>query len=203
MRYIAGHWRESLPASLLWYVSPPGRRITPYIAPSWSWASMQGAICHDDDTVIGDDSTLRCDLLDCWIETSNGDQFGRVLSAGLVLEVAGYKATVRRDDEQTQPCWARPRSFLEFDDIHPDESHAEMDEDCDEPLRVYALLVKQLYIRQDEAMTRKDWRWVLLLVTPKDENEREFTRVGFGRMGIAKAAFPSHENLTRSDWILV
>lgn len=44
--YLAGHWKEDLISSLLWYVSSPKtpNRSTPYRAPRWSWASVNGQI---------------------------------------------------------------------------------------------------------------------------------------------------------------
>jgi len=47
--YLAGLWKSSLPYSLLWHQTsrpPPGGsgEISPYRAPSWSWASLDGAI---------------------------------------------------------------------------------------------------------------------------------------------------------------
>ncbi len=44
--YMAGMWRSTLPASLLWESSSSSSRLqTPdYIAPSWSWASIGGPI---------------------------------------------------------------------------------------------------------------------------------------------------------------
>ncbi|OTB06896.1 hypothetical protein M426DRAFT_9322 [Hypoxylon sp. CI-4A] len=56
--YLAGHWRKSLPNSLLWYISTSTRgigaprigeipqlecRLQEYLCPSWSWASVQGS----------------------------------------------------------------------------------------------------------------------------------------------------------------
>ncbi|KAI1276232.1 heterokaryon incompatibility protein-domain-containing protein [Xylaria sp. FL0933] len=52
--YLAGHWRRSLPSSLLWHImtSPGmsrvdglpqlGHRLKEYLAPSWSWTSVLG-----------------------------------------------------------------------------------------------------------------------------------------------------------------
>ena len=42
--YLAGLWRQDLPAHLLWVVHNPWRtkrESLPYIAPSWSWASLE------------------------------------------------------------------------------------------------------------------------------------------------------------------
>ncbi|KAH7022082.1 heterokaryon incompatibility protein-domain-containing protein [Ilyonectria destructans] len=46
-QYIAGHWRQSLPFDLLWFIVPGTalqRRQSEYQAPSWSWAAIMGNI---------------------------------------------------------------------------------------------------------------------------------------------------------------
>jgi hypothetical protein len=41
-RYLAGIWRNSLPQALLWCLRGSSfRRAKPYIAPTWSWASLR------------------------------------------------------------------------------------------------------------------------------------------------------------------
>ncbi|KAK4243759.1 HET-domain-containing protein [Corynascus novoguineensis] len=46
-QYVAGLWRERLEEQLCWSYAGPvrgrGRRIVPYTAPTWSWASLKGA----------------------------------------------------------------------------------------------------------------------------------------------------------------
>ncbi|PYH66923.1 HET domain-containing protein [Aspergillus vadensis CBS 113365] len=48
--YLAGFWRQNLPGCLTWKVLEPGRRPPSYRAPSWSWASVDGAVqlCYPD-----------------------------------------------------------------------------------------------------------------------------------------------------------
>jgi len=64
--YLAGLWRASLARDMLWYVRPPppreeGRggvsvlhseRVTPYCAPTWSWAAVTGAAAYIWDDKI-------------------------------------------------------------------------------------------------------------------------------------------------------
>lgn len=56
--YLAGLWKRDLHRGLLWSVAEPERaqEITPYRAPSWSWASIVGQIGRLDDNLhmIGD-----------------------------------------------------------------------------------------------------------------------------------------------------
>ena len=46
--YKAGIWLDDLPQGLLWYTRQPGATTaSPYVAPSWSWASMRsGPYCN-------------------------------------------------------------------------------------------------------------------------------------------------------------
>lgn len=46
--YAAGLWKCHLPFSLLWTAKPGGYRPADYLAPSWSWASVQGSISFPD-----------------------------------------------------------------------------------------------------------------------------------------------------------
>ena len=41
-RYLAGLWEEKLIDHLIWNMRGPGERVKEYIAPSWSWASVEG-----------------------------------------------------------------------------------------------------------------------------------------------------------------
>ncbi|KAI1372427.1 heterokaryon incompatibility protein-domain-containing protein [Hypoxylon crocopeplum] len=54
VRYLAGIWEDDLIRSLLWSTDrsqrQPSRRIDPPIAPSWSWASVTGAVITVDST---------------------------------------------------------------------------------------------------------------------------------------------------------
>jgi hypothetical protein len=42
--YVAGFWKKDLESQLLWEANPPDERPLPPIAPSWSWASLRGAV---------------------------------------------------------------------------------------------------------------------------------------------------------------
>lgn len=57
-RYLAGLWEHNLEQQLLWYVSynPPAGRPSTYLAPSWSWLSIDGGVMaarvFQDDRVV-------------------------------------------------------------------------------------------------------------------------------------------------------
>lgn len=42
--YLAGLWKTTLPAALLWYARAPQPQPTRYLAPSWSWAAVNGRV---------------------------------------------------------------------------------------------------------------------------------------------------------------
>lgn len=44
--YLAGIWRNHLAEGLLWHTEEPCARYSTYVAPSWSWASMDGKISY-------------------------------------------------------------------------------------------------------------------------------------------------------------
>ncbi|KAF2732396.1 hypothetical protein EJ04DRAFT_554044 [Polyplosphaeria fusca] len=49
--YVAGMWRQQLEHQLCWSTidpeSCPTKRIVPYVAPTWSWASVQGRVYNN------------------------------------------------------------------------------------------------------------------------------------------------------------
>jgi hypothetical protein len=52
-QYLAGIWSDKIPAHLMWQSrSPTATRYSSYIAPTWSWASVQGSISFVSSTRI-------------------------------------------------------------------------------------------------------------------------------------------------------
>jgi hypothetical protein len=51
--YVAGLWKHALPTLLLWRVYATGKRYPKYVAPSWPWASIAGAINFERFTAVG------------------------------------------------------------------------------------------------------------------------------------------------------
>lgn len=46
-QYLAGNWSTNLPAALLWRIDDGKAIPPPYLAPSWSWASLMGRVTYD------------------------------------------------------------------------------------------------------------------------------------------------------------
>ena len=60
--YLAGMWRQDLAADLLWRAAGVGTKIQPYVAPSWSWASVKGEIyfhSSEDRNVVRSSLAIR------------------------------------------------------------------------------------------------------------------------------------------------
>jgi hypothetical protein len=82
-QYIAGMWREHLKYQLLWKVLFKGPALKSYIAPSWSWASVTGAIHYPYQNV--DIGTWK--ILDIKCHPKVEDTFGDcMVGAHLVIE---------------------------------------------------------------------------------------------------------------------
>lgn len=101
-RYLAGIWRNSMPRGLLWHVLPKDRRPRPpeHTAPSWSWASVGGAVhVRHADTRSEIDSD--CEIIDARMRTSNSNVFGAVLGGELIVDAKVRECRVRYDASQT------------------------------------------------------------------------------------------------------
>ena len=68
IEYFAGFWVEGLPLTLCWSSRPlvegvtDNQRPSTYVAPSWSWASIQGPLCFDAWDDFGPDSDARTQI---------------------------------------------------------------------------------------------------------------------------------------------
>ncbi|KAJ8496547.1 hypothetical protein ONZ45_g12410 [Pleurotus djamor] len=105
-RYIAGLWETSLVSGLLWYRSawrkdmmdsldmgdawaedPLRPRVEEYIAPSWSWASVQGHVQVKRPTTRLTTRLSVCEVLQCDFSLRDPRQsYGQVTSGKLKLQ---------------------------------------------------------------------------------------------------------------------
>jgi hypothetical protein len=83
--YLGGQWRSRLPKDLLWHTSYPkidNERLK-YVAPSWSWASIDGEATWFQD---GDHSGYPlAEVIRVDVELASSSPFGQVKSATLIL----------------------------------------------------------------------------------------------------------------------
>jgi hypothetical protein len=99
--YVAGMWRKDLETQLTWYAYSPMPRISPYAAPSWSWASSRSPVRASSlsEAPAGIHRKLAT-VQDIKVEYVSGDLFGEIKSAILRLCCQYFiRATIRQKDE--------------------------------------------------------------------------------------------------------
>jgi hypothetical protein len=126
-RYCAGLWERDFLYNLTWSVSPTQGRIAEYVAPSWSWAAVNGVVywylnrplTGEDQAKVRELSTVGRVQLEYVCE----DTFGQV-KAGYV-EIQGPMVEVELDEDKGQLGWRgeRVEGSNRKDDIpHEDRS---------------------------------------------------------------------------------
>ena len=85
--YLAGLWKRNLVAQLLWYScdgSTDAKEPGPYIAPSWSWAAVNGSIVNSY-VAPKEGSTTLAEVMDAYTNTVSGDKYGQVTRGCITL----------------------------------------------------------------------------------------------------------------------
>lgn len=90
--YLAGLWRADLWFGLSWLAASRGLRTLPYRAPSWSWASLDGAVLwprtnmlwylREEDSLA---NTEYLELLEARTNVLGSSAFGHVRSGRIVV----------------------------------------------------------------------------------------------------------------------
>jgi hypothetical protein len=102
--YVAGMWRKDLEVQLCWYIlrGRKYRKTAPYIAPTWSWASLDDVVRVPADFYY--QTTARDDfvnVLDIQLQPAGTDPLGQLASANLRLGcVFLLRVTFHFDQEQ-------------------------------------------------------------------------------------------------------
>ena len=106
--YLAGLWKENLPMELCWSVdyvsidSSPLLQSETYIAPSWSWASVNGAL-----NFISPDPkapfTSVVTVLDAHASVSGLNEYGEVQGGYILLK--GMVSKIRVNCTDPSDCW--------------------------------------------------------------------------------------------------
>lgn len=91
-RYYAGLWGEDMASGMLWFRGHIAELKKPsqYLAPSWSWASLNGR------TIIYEDQAPKITLTDvvfgeCCLECATGNRYGTIKSGWLDLSAPVVK----------------------------------------------------------------------------------------------------------------
>ncbi len=101
-KYLAGLWRRNLTDRLLWWrrsSTYPSPRSTSYVAPTWSWASVEGQILDNPERLEPRDLPMwitryRQFLSEAHCEIAGDDPYGRVTGGHLILSALTFEATL-------------------------------------------------------------------------------------------------------------
>ncbi|KAK4197949.1 heterokaryon incompatibility protein-domain-containing protein [Triangularia verruculosa] len=111
-KYVAGHWEEDFVSSLIWRISTEGHcqncpsarvqrpepfrtKVSPYIAPSWSWASADMGVVGYGARLV---PTYTPDIVHKCVLSSSRNPFGTVTDGYLLLKGPIYPASLAVND---------------------------------------------------------------------------------------------------------
>ncbi|KAF8860776.1 HET-domain-containing protein [Acephala macrosclerotiorum] len=81
--YVAGLWRGHLPLGLCWKVDSPKKRLHPYTAPTWSWASLDGMVLGP--SIRWKHANMLVKVQEISVTHASTDVFGAISTATLHL----------------------------------------------------------------------------------------------------------------------
>lgn len=86
LEYLAGLWSDTIHQSLLWYPHPRSERVQPYIAPSWSWASVTKSVRWgiSESFEVVDQTKLKLITASC--SPAGPNKYGALKSAELIVQ---------------------------------------------------------------------------------------------------------------------
>ncbi|KAK3990415.1 heterokaryon incompatibility protein-domain-containing protein [Cladorrhinum sp. PSN332] len=102
--HLAGLWKEDLSVGLTWTARMPGTLIRHAdCGPSWSWASVVGAVGYhtsffpstDPPAVISPVEGLDLELIDAWVDEVDPGLFGRVRAGRLTVRGTIWQSKIR------------------------------------------------------------------------------------------------------------
>jgi len=192
-KYIAGLWCMDLPIGLMWFIHSSEKRSgiskehgegpPPYIAPSWSWASVSSGVSfcnlnYQDHVLVSPD--LR--ILHAHTEVRGLDAFGKVQKGSLVLEGKCQSFIVRVEPHRfisdRMSFHVYSGNSQRLGEYHPDE----YDIDFRGQTRTGSIphiwfeeTITLLYLGHFEGSVRQ---WVALAIEPIVGTEGQYRRVG-------------------------
>lgn len=166
--YLAGLWSNFAISMMLWEVKK-GRRASEYVAPSWSWASIQGRLKREDP--IQPNSVFQAVLLDSGCAYAAGDVYGAIVpgSAYVTISSPCLDGTIIRSERNGHPiiCLTpRIHAFLESD-AHVDASQ-------------FGAMVKCVLPRGLEE--GPSGRYIEALVLRLSKNLKDYQRIGIAHI---------------------
>jgi hypothetical protein len=116
--YLAGLWRGDLLRGLLWRTAELGPRSTEYVAPSWSWASVDVSVKYDG--LIGQEAAIGlASVIVCQIQPASGlTSMGNIDSGIISLQGALSWGILQFQDDElgtiriSDPAMATDEHFV-------------------------------------------------------------------------------------------
>ena len=170
--HLAGFWRHNLEQQLLWclYYMPQTVRPQPYIAPSWSWLSIDGAVSPYEKVY---EEKVLLEILDVSVAYSSENPLGPIKHG--YIKARGILGPAVWERRKEQSFWTfrsirgcRPSSVSVVGNVFMDER-----EDRTSGNAVYLPVTENL--RDDGGP------WIIdgLLLVPTGEAKNEYRRIGF------------------------
>ena len=205
-RYIAGLWRKTFESQMLWsvrihYRNEPistkslHKRPTTYVAPSWSWLSVDGPV---NLSPYGSMSYILLEIIDIEIELLNNNLFGTIKS-GWIQARGWLSAGIWQHSKEAQPYNGRLQSILGHQ-CSP-SNYLTLDTVV-EPKEVVCLPV---------ASERREYLVEGLIyglvLAPTGAKRDEYRRIGTFSMGLARKNRPEahrlffQQKLKNGEWI--
>ncbi|KUJ13441.1 HET-domain-containing protein [Mollisia scopiformis] len=104
--YLAGLWKSDLEHDLFWYPTRSVESVRIYRAPSWSWASLDGALAWFDSRTCSQNSCqMHCTILDVGTIPLGLDPLGAVSDGFLKVSGRLLKIDVAWTDDPNKYRW--------------------------------------------------------------------------------------------------
>ncbi|KAF4439024.1 HET-domain-containing [Fusarium acutatum] len=189
-RYLAGLWEDNLGVGLLWAREWRGYQDLPtlssvYVAPSWSWASIHGAVKSRVQRTI---STFEPSftIIEAESNVSGLNPFGGVTAGHLVMRAQIAEAMLTCDDPQTSIYYKISGPTDDWD-FSPDSilvlnngnvSRARQDAKLSKfTAKIHCLYIGSTYSAPGDESDRK-YYMLVLSQSENDDSDKSFCRLG-------------------------
>jgi hypothetical protein len=191
--YKAGLWEQDIHTEILWYTSGNARRLNDYIAPSWSWVSLDFStvdchLFHQSGSDIGQNILRLASVLSIDVSYVGTDEFGQVTSA---------RMSIRRRCMEIEHWHKSEKGFK----CHLDVGRSQKFAQGLESLPLDALFMQITCIEQDFVEVGVD-RWSrkgvfkALILLLDNEIEGKYRRIGVADISLERGQGWSTQTLT-------
>lgn len=146
--YLAGLWKRHLPSELLWTTKAghQGTITAQYVAPSWSWASLNHGVQDVSSFIYEDDKDSLVEILDVHVEPfSDSNVFGQVKSGtiSLVGRIAKVCLEWSREDGEDVLLLGKEAKYIGSVYVHLDSAFSQLCGGNEGVWELYCVLLRQ------------------------------------------------------------